>query len=141
MHIHIHECNVWMKVYMDDDVSTHELKWKSTQDVNMENPNLGKTTATLRLQDITMWGLQWWGTEATTSCSLTLPTDGYNRGNDLLLPYFANRRLQQRQRPLPLSLSLSHSVYGYTLYTDTLYINIRNTTSTQWTTNSLISLP
>ena len=33
-----------------------------------------------------------------------------HRDNDLLLPCFANRRLQQRQRPL--SLSLCHSVYS-----------------------------
>ena len=49
-----------------------------------------------------------------------------HRDNDLLLPSFANGRLQQRQRPP--SLSLSHS-----LYTVTMYINIRNTTSLQHT--------
>ena len=30
-----------------------------------------------------------------------------HRGNDFLVPWFATRRLQQRQRPLPLSHSLS----------------------------------
>ena len=31
---------------------------ESAQDVSVENPNMVKTTATLRLQDITMRGLQ-----------------------------------------------------------------------------------
>ena len=44
-----------------------------------------KTTAALRLQNITISGLQQWGTEATTSCSLASPPGGYNRGNNLFL--------------------------------------------------------
>ena len=39
-----------------------------------------------------------------------------HRGNDLLLPCFATRRLQQRQRPLPLSHTLFLSVHIYALH-------------------------
>ena len=46
---------------------------------------MGKTTAPHGLQDITMRGLQRWGTETTIPCSLASPTGGYNRGNDLFL--------------------------------------------------------
>ena len=72
---------------------------------------MGKTTAAHGLQDVTMRGLQRWSTETTISCSLASPTGGYNRGNDLFLS---------------ISLSLS-------LYTTTMYINIRNTSSLQHT--------
>ena len=41
--------------------------------------------AALRLQNITISGLQQWSTEATTSCSLASPPGGYNRGNNLFL--------------------------------------------------------
>ena len=58
-----------------------------------------KTTAALRLQNITITGLQQWGTEATTSCSLALSPGGYSRGNNLFLS---------------LSLSL-FSVHSYAL--------------------------
>ena len=90
------------KTRMKRDISSTKQKWKSTQDVSVENPNLGKTTAALRLQDITMWGLQWWGTETTISCSLASPTGGYNIGNDLFL-----------------SLSLTLSVYRYAVHEHT----------------------
>ena len=43
-----------------------------------------------------------------------------HRGNDLLLPCFATRRLQYRQRPLPLSLT--KSLYIVTLY-NIIYTN------------------
>ena len=55
------------------------------QNVNVENPNMGKTTAAHGLQSITMRGIQRWGTETTISCSLASPTGGYSRGNDLFL--------------------------------------------------------
>ena len=58
---------------------------ENAQDVNVENPNMGKTTASHGLQDVTIRGIQRWGTETTISCSLPSPTGGYNRGNDLLL--------------------------------------------------------
>ena len=77
---------------------------EGTQNVNVENPNMGKTTGAHRLQDITMRGIQRWGTETTISCYL----------------FFANRRLQQRQRPLSLSLSRCTQLRSLT--------NIRNTT-------------
>ena len=83
--------------------STKKRKWESTKDVSVENPNLGKTTTALRLQDITMRGLQWWGTKATTSWSLASPQGGYNRGNNLLL-------------------SLTLSLYTITHYTSTLQL-------------------
>ena len=60
-------------------------KEESALDVNVENPNMGKTTTTLRLQNITISRLQQWGTEATTSCSLASPPSGYNKGNNLFL--------------------------------------------------------
>ena len=75
---------------------------------------MGNTTAVHGLQDVTMRGLQRLGTETTISCSLASPAGGYNRGNDL-------------------SISLS-------LYTVTLYINIRNTTSTTHSHNNKVSL-
>ena len=87
---------------------------QSTQNVNVENQNMGKTTTVHGLQDVTMRGLQRLGTETTISCSLASPAGGYNRGNDL-------------------SISLS-------LYTVTLYINIRNTTSTTHSHNNKVSL-
>ena len=58
---------------------------EGTQNVNVENPNMGKTTVAHGLQDITMRGIQRWGTETTISCSLPSPTGGYNRGNNLFL--------------------------------------------------------
>ena len=72
---------------------------ESAQDVNVENPNMGKTTATHALQkkNVTMRGIQRWGTETTISCSLPSPTGGYNGGNDLFL-------------------SLSLTVHCYALY-------------------------
>ena len=42
-----------------------------------------------------------------------------HRDNDLLLPFFTNRRLQQRQQPLSISHTLSIHSYA-------LYINIHN---------------
>ena len=45
-----------------------------------------------------------------------------HRDNDLLLPCFATRRLEQRQRPLPLSLSLCTLLRS----TSTLYIQPTN---------------
>ena len=53
--------------------------------MNVENPNMGKTTAAHGLQNITMRGLQRWGTKTMISCSLASLTGGYNRGNDLFL--------------------------------------------------------
>ena len=50
---------------------------EGTQNVNVENPNVGKTTAAHRLQNITM-------SENTEM--------GKQRGNDLLSPFFATRR-------------------------------------------------
>ena len=72
---------------MKRDISSKKQKCKSTQDVNVENQNMGKTTATHGLQDVTMRGLQRWGTETMISCSLASPTGGYNRGNDLSLSH------------------------------------------------------
>ena len=79
---------------------TRNSNEESTLDVNVETPNRGKTTAALRLQNITITGLQQWGTEATTSFSLSSPPGSYNRGNDLFI-----------------SLSHSHSVHSYALHT------------------------
>ena len=74
------------------------LMWK--------NPNMGKTTATHGLQNITMRGLQRWGTETTISCSLASPTGSNNRGNELFL-----------------SLSLMLSVHSYSQ--DKTYITLQ----------------
>ena len=60
-------------------------KEESALDVNVENPNLGKATTALGLQNITISRLQQWGTEATTSCSLASPPGDYNRSNNLFL--------------------------------------------------------
>ena len=57
---------------------------------------MGKTTAAHRLQNITMRGLQRWGTETTISCSLASPTGGYNRGNDLFLSHTLSNCTQLR---------------------------------------------
>ena len=81
-------------IYLDKRCLAQKTEMQEgTQNVNVENPNMGKTTAAHRLQDVTMRGLQRWGTETTISCSLASP----------------NGRLQQRQRPL----SLSHSLFEY----------------------------
>ena len=58
---------------------------ENAQDVNVENPNMEKTTAAHRLQDVTMRGIQRWGTKTTISSSLASPTGSYNRGNNLFL--------------------------------------------------------
>ena len=42
-------------------------------------------------------------------------TMGKHRGNDLLHPFFATRRLQWRQRPLSLSLSVTIHSYTHTI--------------------------
>ena len=81
----------WGEMYLTRNIN-ERVHWMLT----WKTPKLGKTTGALRLQNITMWGLQQWGTEATTSCSLASPPSSYNRGNDLFL-------------------SLTRSVHSYTL--------------------------
>ena len=61
--------------------------------VNVENPNVGKTTSNPQTAEYTMREEY---------------SDREHRGNDLLHPFFATRWLQWRQRPLSLSLALSN---------------------------------
>ena len=86
---------------------TKKQKMKeSTQDVNVENPNVGKTTAAHRPQNVTMRGIQIGGTETMIS----------------LAPFVANGRLQWRQRPPSLSHSLCTQ---YALSNRTVLYNIK----------------
>ena len=86
------------------DVSTHYTVKKRVHRILAWKTQIWvKTTTALKLQDITMPDLQWWGTEAMTSCSLSPPPGGYSRGNDLFL-----------------SLSLSSS-YAQSYITPTLH--------------------
>ena len=94
-------------------------KEESALDVNMENPNLGKTTAALRLQNLTIAGLQQWGTKATTSCSLASPLGGYNRDNNLFLSISLS--LHSYSLHLIIKFALGHI---YTNMTFGLYTNI-----------------
>ena len=75
-----------------------------THNVNVENPNVGKTTVVHRLQKITRRDEYNDGesTEATTSCTPSSPHGGYNGGNDL-----------------SLCLSLTLSIHSYTHYAHT----------------------
>ena len=98
-------------------IYTRNSKEESALDVNVENPDLGKTAAALRLQNITISSLQQRGTEATTYCSLASPPGGYNRGNNLFL-----------------SLSLHYTQLRSELYRS-------NDNGTTNSTSSLLSLP
>ena len=93
----------WGEMYLTRNIN-ERVHWMLT----WKTPKLGKTTGALRLQNITMWGLQQWGTEATTSCSLASLPGGYNKGKDLFL-------------------SLTLTVHSYTLSCITLTAIIQST--------------
>ena len=87
-------------------------KRRGYTNVNMENPNVGKTTSSPQTAEYTMREEY---------------SDREHRGNDLLHPFFATRWLQWRQRPLCLSLALSltflHSFSRYSHNAPTNYIH------------------
>ena len=78
-------------------------------------------TVKMRVYRMLAWKTQIWGKKNHDSPQtakyryVRITTMGH-RGNDLLPPCFATRRLQQRQRPLPLSHTLFLSVHIYALH-------------------------
>ena len=88
---------------------------ENTHDVNVENPNVGKTTAAHRLEKITMREEYNDGesTEATTSCTPSSPHGGYNEATT------------------SSSLSLSHThTHTHSRYTVTHYTTNTTTINT-----------
>ena len=79
-----------------------------------ENRNVGEYTEKMRMHRMFTWKTQIWGKNhgnpRTAKYHYERNTQMGHRDNNLLIPSFANMRLQQRQRPLSLSLSLSFSL-------------------------------